>query len=103
MLEKFADGVTGSAGAKASLVINAIGGRGNMLSRKDQAKMNYLNSPEGAALKKSVIARGIPINQISDTMLPDDFKFDGWKVVDGQFCKTVGEYKKALAKYDDMG
>lgn len=69
-----------------------------MASRKDQAKIRYLNSSEGQALRKSVQARDIPIDQISDTMLPDDFKFDGWKVVNGVFCKTVEEYKIELAK-----
>lgn len=69
-----------------------------MVSRKDQAKINYLNSAEGEVLKKVIETRGIPVSQVSDTVLPDDFKFDGWKVVGGVFCKTVGEYKAALSK-----
>jgi hypothetical protein len=70
------------------------------LSKKNKAKLNFLNSPEGRALKISVEKHNIPLDQISDTMLPDEFEFEGWKVVDGQFCKTVGEYKKALEKYE---
>jgi len=68
------------------------------LSKKDQAKLKYLNSREGQVLKRTVINRDIPLDQIDDAILPDDFEFDGWKVVDGQFCKTVGEYKAALAE-----
>jgi hypothetical protein len=74
------------------------------LSKKNQAKMKYLNSPEGKALSASMIKHNIPVGQVSDTVLPDDFVFDGWKVVDGKFCKTAGEYKAAVAKNDtDMG
>lgn len=71
-----------------------------MTSRKDEAKLDYLNSPKGAALKRVIEARGIALSEISDTMLPDDFVFDGWKVVADKFCKTVGEYKAALDKND---
>jgi len=42
----------------------------------------------------------IPLDQISDTVLPDKFAFDGWKVVNGTFCKTAGEYKAALEEND---
>ena len=75
------------------------------MSRKDQAKIDYLNSPEGKALGVSVLNRRIPLSQVSDEVLPDDFEFDGWKVVSGgKFCKTAGEYKAALDKADtDMG
>ncbi len=55
------------------------------MSKKNEAKRNYLNSSEGKALKKTVTNRGIPLDQISDTVLPDDYEFEGWKVVDGEF------------------
>lgn len=72
------------------------------LPRKDQAKINYLNSPEGQALQQSAEKHNISLDQISDEVLPDDFEFTGWKVVDGGiFCKTAGEYKAALAKEHD--
>lgn len=72
------------------------------LSRKDQAKINYLNSSKGQALKQVVIKHNVPLSQVSDEVLPDNFEFDGWKVVEGGiFCKTAGEYKTALAKEHD--
>ncbi len=66
-------------------------------SRKDQAKIDFLNSPEGAFLKEAMERHDVSIDQISDTMLPDDFVFDGEKVVGGMSCKTVKEYKEALS------
>lgn len=68
------------------------------LSRKDLAKINYLNSLEGQALAASVQKHGIPLDQVSDEVLPDDFEFDGWRLVGSVFCKTAGEYKAELAK-----
>jgi hypothetical protein len=70
------------------------------LSKKDQAKIKYLNSSEGKILLASLRKHNIPVEQVSDTVLPDNFVFDGWKVVDGEFCKTSGEYKAAIAKSD---
>lgn len=71
------------------------------LSKKDQAKLKYLQSPEGAALRVSVGAHNIPLDQVSDMVLPDDFEFDGWKVIHGEFCRTVGECKAVQAKHAD--
>lgn len=71
------------------------------LSRKDQAKINYLNSPEGRTTRETMNRHDVPISQLSDTVLPDDFVFDGWKVVEGKYCKTVAEYKAALVKSDN--
>lgn len=68
------------------------------LSRKEQAKLNYLNSPKGKILKEIVGRHNVPLGQVSDTVLPDDFKFDGDKYVNGKACSTVREYKAALAK-----
>lgn len=66
-------------------------------SRKDQAKIDFLNSSEGAFLKEVMERHDVSIDQVSDTMLPDDFVFDGCKVVNGTDCKTVKEYKEALS------
>jgi hypothetical protein len=49
-------------------------------------------------LKETMAKHDIPVNQVSDTMLPDDYEFEGWKVVKGVYCRTVGEYKRELAK-----
>ncbi len=68
------------------------------MSKKTQAKVNYLNSKKGGWLGNVFRARKIPADQLSDTALPDDFEFDGWQVVNGKFCKTVDEYKAALDK-----
>ena len=66
------------------------------LSRKDQAKMKFLASSEGIFLSEAMARRDVPVSQVSDTMLPSDFKFEGVKVVYGKFCRTAGEYKAAL-------
>lgn len=71
------------------------------LPRKDQAKLNYLNSPEGQFLRSSVKRHNVSLSEISDTILPDNFEFDGWKVAGGKFCKTADEYKQALKKYGE--
>ena len=71
-----------------------------MMSRKDKAKADLIeNTPLGRVLGQSMARRGIPLDQVSDYILPDEFKFDGWKVVKGKFYKTAKEYKDAQDKH----
>ena len=59
---------------------------------------------QDANLTRVVRKRSIPLEEIDVTILPDSFEFDGSRVVNGVFCKTVGEYKAELDKNNtDMG
>ena len=67
-------------------------------SKKQRAKEKYLKSPEGRAARTVLENRDLSADQLSDTVLPDDFEFDGLKVLGGQTYKTAGEYKEAVRK-----